>query len=209
MNAWWVAVGLGFLLGLGASVPPGPVNLEIARRIPRGGWLAGAAVGLGAVAVDLGFGLLLVFGLLEVLQETPLIRLPLSAVGACLLIWLGIGSIRASRKPPADLEIAVRTTPTAGFLTGVMLCSTSPYQAGFWLTAVPAIVGEGGGQSSGVVLGVFVATLAWVATWSTTVALASGGGRGPRIATITDLVGGGLLIAFGGLAMLNLAREAL
>ena len=33
----------GVLIGLGAAVPIGPVNVEIARRTLRSGWAAGVA----------------------------------------------------------------------------------------------------------------------------------------------------------------------
>ncbi len=213
MNDLLAALAVGVGLGFGAAVPPGPVNFEITRRIPSGGWLSGASVGFGAVTVDLVLALLLVGGVLDLINATPWIRLPISAIGVLLLFRLGIGSIRSgmvkaddSTSPPP----LIRATPIAGYATGLALCSTSPYQAAFWLTGVPAILDAGDVQQPlGVVTGVFAATLAWVLTWSSVVRLASAGGRGPKLTRAADLIGGGLLTLFGCIALSGLVRQLL
>ncbi|HEY2589318.1 MAG TPA: hypothetical protein VGI81_26470, partial [Tepidisphaeraceae bacterium] len=51
-------IGRGIALGIGAAVPIGPVNVEIARRTFRGGFPAGFALGCGAVTVDVSYAIL-------------------------------------------------------------------------------------------------------------------------------------------------------
>src|SRR6187551_2601489 len=48
----------GVLLGLGAAVPIGPVNVQIARQALRNGFGAGFALGCGAVTVDVFYAAL-------------------------------------------------------------------------------------------------------------------------------------------------------
>ncbi len=210
----------GMMLGLGAAAPPGPVNLEIARRIPRGGWFAGAAVGLGAVTVDVVLAVLMLAGVLSAIDAVPALRTLVTVVGAVLLLWLGYGALRSGirhlRQPkdvPPDVEPAADASGR-GYVTGLLLCSTSPYQAAFWLTGVPAVLESGAAESrldspAGVVLGVFLATLTWVVTWSSLVAFASAGRRGRVVGIVTDLLGGAVLMGFGLLVAVGWWQELL
>ena len=199
----------GVALGLGAAVPPGPVNLEIARRSAAGGFGRGAAVGLGAVTVDVVLAALLTNGVLAAMNALRPLRLAVSAAGVVLLIWLGTLALRSFRRrlrerrgeamPPA-------ASPRGGYLTGLLLCSTSPYQAAFWLTAVPSVLGKTGGTLL-VCAGVFAATLAWVAAFAGATAWL-GGRLGWRLAAGMDLAGGATLLAFALVAAANLFRAA-
>ena len=59
----------GVALGLGAAVPIGPVNVELARRTLRGGFSRGFALGCGAVTADVTYAILASFGLGPVLKR--------------------------------------------------------------------------------------------------------------------------------------------
>ncbi|MEM1011115.1 MAG: LysE family translocator [Planctomycetota bacterium] len=209
------SLAAGMLLGIGAAAPPGPVNIEIARRIPKGGWLAGAAVGLGAVTVDVVLALAMLAGVLSAIDAVPVLRTVVAVVGACLLLWLGYGAIRSGivglrgRSKSTDETTIAKASPATGYATGLLLCSTSPYQAAFWLTGVPAVLRSDASEGRldepvAVVAGVFVATLAWVVTWSTLVTLASAGNRQRGVGIATDLIGGAVLLSFGVLVVVSL-----
>src|SRR3982751_2213468 len=107
MNFPWLILK-GILLGLGAAVPIGPVNVEIVRRTLRGGFLGGFALGCGAVTVDVCYAVLssLGFGLL---LNRPVFYWPLSVGGIALLTYLGVmcwaGAIRIVR-PAAPVPAA-------------------------------------------------------------------------------------------------------
>ena len=239
-------LGKGALIGIGAAAPPGPVNLEIARRTIARGWLAGAAIGLGAVTIDVCFAVLLVVGWLELINSNDAVRLTLSIVGMALLFYLGgmalrsafrrLGNLRDRRasesKPTGDpttadpttggpltgdssaglLEVAAanadepgvsaRITPAAGYATGLLLCSTSPYQAAFWLTAVPSVfnasdAAEGLGPKLLVCAGVFGATLLWVTVFTTLLWQIRRLGRSAVLPLVMDSIGGIVLTGFG------------
>lgn len=211
-----MAVGAGLLLGLGAAVPPGPVNLEIARRVARDGFRAGASVGFGAVTVDVFFALLLSLGALEVINNLSWLRLAVSIFGIGLLAWLGMGALRNAaahvrgRATPASPVTATPVRPAhVGFVTGALMCLTSPMQALFWLTAVPAVMAEllpaasAGGEERGIVLqgvlvcvGVFVATFLWVVSFSAALEIFRGLDRKQWLPVVMDLVGGVVLLGF-------------
>ena len=218
----------GLLLGVGAAVPPGPVNLEIARRATRGGTLAGAAVGFGAVTVDVILALLLSLGVLALLDRTRLLRVPISLVGVVLLAYLGLGALRNfargrrsnrtdAMEIPAPIEPSDRATPLRGYATGLLICGTSPYQAAFWLTGVPAILNRSGAATTGHATaarlalcgGVFAATLTWVVCFSSVVAFARSLDRRRWLVPAMDLVGGTLLLGFAVASALRLAAGVL
>ena len=210
------------MLGFGAAVPPGPVNLEIARRATRGGYFAGASVGLGAVTVDVVLALLTSVGVLRLVQSTPWARVPISLIGVALLTYLGLGALRNLRRRPRGDEPTgvspVEATPLRGYVTGLLICGTSPYQAAFWFTAVPGIMARSGGGAAGgsdawtrlaLCGGVFLATILWVATFSGVVTLAGRFDRGGWLPRAMDGVGGVLLLGFAALSAWRLGVELL
>ncbi len=216
------ALGRGALLGLVAASPPGPVNLEITRRTVRGGFGAGAAVGLGAVTIDVLYAVLLVVGVLTVLNEFGPLRLAITGVGVLLLAYLGVGALRGfvahlrgTGVDEAEPAVALaQPTPWSGYVTGLLLCSTSPVQAAFWLLGVPAVLPdaavEGGLLAPSALLlcaGVFGATLLWVAGFSGLVAFVTGGAWVRRwLAPTMDLVAGVVLLGLAGWAGFDLVR---
>ena len=208
------SLAAGVLLGLGAAVPPGPVNLEIARRCARGGFWRGASVGLGAVTVDVVLALLLVLGVLQLVADRPAVRLPLNAIGVALLAYLGVTSIRGFLKRRGEERDLAADAPAAGrgYATGLLLCGTSPYQAAFWLVAVPATLGSAGRDATSAALvcvGVFAATLAWVTGFASLMTLAASSRRAAWLAPAMDVAGGVVLLGFAALAAVNLGRELL
>ena len=238
-DAALIALGRGAMLGLAAASPPGPVNLEITRRTVRGGFGAGAAVGLGAVTIDVLYAVLLVLGVLTLLNEIGPLRLAVTAIGVLLLAYLGVGALRGFAKhvrqareapaeavavptgdqleyePAPDAAAVAKPTPWGGYVTGLLLCSTSPVQAAFWLVGVPAVLPdaavEGGLFNASALMlcaGVFGATLAWVVGFSGLVAFVTGGAWVRRwLGPTMDLVAGVLLLALSAWAAVSLVRS--
>src|SRR5438094_1978770 len=79
----------GVIVGLGAAVPIGPVNVEIARRTLRGGFLNGFMLGCGAVTVDVTYALLASFGFAWLLNRSTFYW-PFTIGGVIVLTYLGI-----------------------------------------------------------------------------------------------------------------------
>lgn len=94
-------IGLGLVFGLGAAVPFGPVNAEIARRALKRGSIFGIALGTGAVVIDILYAACASFGIGIHLRDNRALHIALSVGGFILLTVLGLltlrGALRAYR----------------------------------------------------------------------------------------------------------------
>src|SRR4051794_1389954 len=157
----WLPVPLmlvkGVLLGLGAAVPIGPVNVEIARRTLRGGFLAGVALGCGAVTVDVTYAVLSSLGV-RLLVDRPALYWSVTLLGIGLLTWIGvqcwIDAIRAARSRAdvaRQLELEQSSRPQAGigYVTGLLMTLLNPMTLVFWFTVVPSLAGQHGAAPGG------------------------------------------------------------
>jgi threonine/homoserine/homoserine lactone efflux protein len=93
------AVGQGVLIGLGAAVPIGQVNVMIARRTLRGGFWPGFAVGAGASSIDVMYAMLSSLGFGAVLASPRVSRFKSGA-------WMRLADIAGGL---TLLAFAVRT----------------------------------------------------------------------------------------------------
>jgi threonine/homoserine/homoserine lactone efflux protein len=144
----------GFVLGWSVAWPPGPVNAEMLRRsllpVSRGGgFWAAWRLGLGACTGDFLWALAVMTGA-GALLNTPRVRQLLGAVSLVLVLflagifafgaWRSAHSLRTSisLNPP---ENESRTMRNSGYLLGLTMTLTSPWNLGFWLAII-------GGQQS-------------------------------------------------------------
>ncbi len=88
MNAAAVGFGLGFFVALQL----GPMSLFLIRSTLRGGWRVGLAVGAGIAAIDGLYAAAGAGGATALLTIHP-VRLALGALGATVLIGLGVRTI--------------------------------------------------------------------------------------------------------------------
>lgn len=146
----------GFVLGWSVAWPPGPVNAEMLRRsvIPRsqgGGFWAAWQLGLGACTGDFLWTLVVMTGA-GALLNTPRVRQILGIVSFLLLLFLSgmfaLGAWRSAHclrdKTAVDntpSKDGTRMTGRRGYLLGLTLALTSPWNLGFWLAVI-------GGQQS-------------------------------------------------------------
>jgi len=209
----------GILLGLGAAVPIGPVNVQLARRALRHGFFAGFALGCGAVTVDVFYAVLTSTGIERVAQSKPL-AWTLRIAGIALLSYLGAMCFRGEREAwRADAVTTgdgAATTPDAGpggaYVTGLLLTLLNPMTLAFWFVAVPALVGPmsgGGGRELPMVCaGVFAGTVSWVVFFAGVLSLAGKFRRNWWLAA-ADAAGGAALLVFAGAALLSSIRSLL
>ena len=133
----------------------GPVNAEMLRRsvMPRdhgGGFWAAWQLGLGACTGDFLWALAVMTGA-GALLNTPRVRHVLAIISFLLLLFLAgmfaLGAWRAARSQMKSLDVdndsrsGRRLTGRRGYLLGLTLALTSPWNLGFWLAVV-------GGQQS-------------------------------------------------------------
>jgi threonine/homoserine/homoserine lactone efflux protein len=172
----------GFALGWSVAWPPGPINAEIIRRgLARGFWAA-CGLGLGAASGDalwaagaaLGAGALLDFARL---------RLILAVASSALLILLaGVFLRSAALGTAAWYRGADLAAPpgrlaggSAGYLLGLGLALSSPWNVAFWLAVMGAPDMLEAGPAGALVLAgaVLLGTVTWVLLISGTAALVS------------------------------------
>jgi threonine/homoserine/homoserine lactone efflux protein len=92
----------GIVVGLVIAVPVGPVGVMCVRRSIFEGRLVGFVSGLGAATADAVFGIIAGFGITAVADLLLDYQGWLRAVGGCILLLVGVHSLRA--KPQAQLD---------------------------------------------------------------------------------------------------------
>ncbi len=176
----------GFVLGWSVAWPPGPVNAEMLRRsvIPRaqgGGFWAAWQLGLGACTGDFLWALAVMTGA-GALLNTPRVRQALAIVSFLLLLFLAgmfaLGAWRAARsqKKSADADNDSRNgrrlTGRRGYLLGLTLALTSPWNLGFWLAVVggqQSVTSNNLGNSLAFALSVVLGAVVWTLVFSVVV----------------------------------------
>lgn len=150
---------IGLLLGWGAAVPIGPLNLEIIRRNLHFGALAGVALGLGACSGDVTYLILLSVGALAILSHAILLKI-FGAFGALILGWFAYQSL--TMKVQNESHATLKKKPLwRHYLEGYFLVLVNPYTVLFWLSVSSQIatyanggVGDSILMGFGVILGV-------------------------------------------------------
>ncbi len=150
-----------------------------------------------AVAVSLaGVGL-------RNVQMHPLASAGLGLAGGALLAYLGIACLRHAAKWEA-IDTSVPPSSAKNYLTGLLMTSLNPMTIGFWFVAVPAAVvkvtPEPARDLPTICVGVFIAAFTWVCAFAGIISQAGRMGK-KRWMQIADIIGGGLLLAFAGLAI--------
>ncbi len=156
------------LLGYGAAVPIGPMNVEIARRNLRFGTRFGIGFGLGACTADLVYLVLIALGALAILQ-TPLMIQMVGIIGGLFLTWFGVNALRLKEAKPTD-NTAIPPSILKNYLQGLGLTLLNPITIIFWGSVSSHIVLTNDQQPHALAiagLGVAVATLSWVLSINT------------------------------------------
>jgi L-lysine exporter family protein LysE/ArgO len=207
----------GILLGLGAAVPIGPVNVEIARRSLTAGPRAGFALGCGAVTVDITYAIFASLASRDLFLP-HLLDIFLSLAAITLLLYLAAYSFRAavtassSSDPVLNPRSSVLPSSYSAYLTGLLMTLFNPMTLAFWFVAVPRTVGRITADPRHdlpyICLGVFLATFAWVIFFSTLLGYL-GRFRRPWWIVVADIAGGAILLTFAVLTTVRLLRPLL
>lgn len=195
----------GVVLGLGAAMPIGPINVEMARRAIRSGFRAGAALGCGAVTVDVLYALLYWLGF-EQITSIVWVYWTLTAGGIILLTYLGsmslYNAIRDSREQ--TLASIPPETVQGGYLTGVLMTATNPLTLAYWFSVLPAALGGNTVRAWRdlpiICLGVLIGTLGWVVFVSSLLDYA-GRYRKPWWLRAADGIGGCVMLGLAAMAV--------
>ena len=170
MDALLHGLGIGFAI----AAPVGPIGMLCIRRTLHCGVGVGLASGLGAAVADGTYGLAVASGLAVsgwLISHSTL----LSLVGAALLVWMGVGVLRAfaahtrcvSDGRPSGPE---RMSKRRAFAGTFALTVTNPATIVSFIGVIAAL-GSSAATSGAVfllVIGVFIGSMMW---WTTLVTL--------------------------------------
>lgn len=160
---------LGLLLGWGAAIPIGPMNLEIIRRNLRYGFTTGVLFGLGLCSADLVYLMLLSFGALIILQH-PLVLKIVSLLGAAILFYFVYLTLK--QKPSVDTQATTADFKHYGLhtLQGFLMTCVNPMTVLFWssVSATVAMISQHNSLTVVILgLGVFAGACSWMLSLNT------------------------------------------
>lgn len=131
----------GFLLGAGAAVPLGPINLLIMNEAIRE-YKNGVMIGLGAMSADITYLLFILFGIIAYLNQ-PIVLNVISLAGGIFLLYLAWSIFKGRKKPIADIAAdMVQKNTLKLYVKGYLLTLLNPYTIAFWLSAAGYVAGK-------------------------------------------------------------------
>ena len=146
----------GILMGLGVSVPIGPVNVLIMSYALRS-YTKALCLGLGAMSADMLYLALSAFGISQ-LAKIPIVFACISVFGAAFLLYIALGIYRDTKRS-VRLQSVERGSHVAVFGKGFLLNIFNPYVIMFWLSVSASIGRERFGLAlAGLVCGI----LSWI-----------------------------------------------
>lgn len=192
------------VISLSGVMAPGPITAVAVGqggRSPRAGiWVA---IGHGIVELPLTVGVYLGVGRLLGL---PYVRPSIALAGGAVLLWMGLGMLRALKQG----AVVAQSESRSPLVAGIVLSLGSPYFLIWWATVGAALISRS--TEFGVIGFVLFALAHWLCdlVWDTILSvLAYRGGQffGKRFQVAVFAVCGGALLFFGGRLMLEGARE--
>jgi L-lysine exporter family protein LysE/ArgO len=214
-----ILLSKGVLLGLGAAVPIGPVNVDIARRTLRQGFTFGVAIGSGAVTVDVIYAIVASIGWAPLIGHAW-VTYTLGSAGVLLLLYLSAmcfkGIVQAARSSDrfADTETDTREGPSirTTYATGLLMTFFNPMTLAFWFVVLPALAAKlterPAHELPFLCAGVFIGAWGWCLAFAGALA-ALGRFRRELWTLAADAVGGIVLLGFGVVAAAGLIRPLL
>jgi threonine/homoserine/homoserine lactone efflux protein len=197
----------GFLLGWSVAWPPGPINAEIARRaLARGFWAAYGLI-IGATCGDIVWALLVAFGVGVLLQGRAM-QVVLGVLSVALLLALAFIFLRGAWRSLAGAAAPAARFEggRAGFVLGLTLALTSPWNIAFWLAVIgrPEITQQGFANMLVVIAGVITAALLWGFVWSGVVLSLRRAASGRTWEVVVKTLTGLLMLYFAATSILRL-----
>lgn len=126
----------GLFVGLVVSVPTGPIGFLTVKRSVNDGFWSGFFTGLGAVASDLVYGMIIIIGMRNATLFFETYKNPISLFGGILLVVMGVVTYLSKRKN--NKEIKSKVTYLGQFITSFLITMLNPMQ----IIAFTALMGS-------------------------------------------------------------------
>jgi threonine/homoserine/homoserine lactone efflux protein len=227
---YFVTIFTGWVIGLIAAVPIGPVNLICIRRTLQFGRIYGFVSGLGAALADGIFACIAAFSLTAISQLITGYSVPLQVVGGIMLLVIGIRMYFAAPPPrmaetygplPEALAKACLNggkngnsayckpkSPVRGMATTFALASTNPGTIAWFVGGAVSLGGLSDGlgffQAAFWVLGVILGSATWWFALTTAVGKAHAM-INDRVVVVINRISGVIVILCGLLVLVHVA----
>lgn len=187
------------LLGISIAAPIGPASLAVIQNGLRRGFLRAFLTGLGITMADATILLVIFFGL-SGFVHLPLFRILIWTLGAIVLLYLGIQSIRESMGK-IDLERTTVSTTGNPLWVGYLVNISNPLAIVWWVGIYGSLLGASAGSSAKLDALLSSATiLIGILCWHATMSLLTHWGKrflNERTARYILVIAGVALILFG------------
>jgi threonine/homoserine/homoserine lactone efflux protein len=140
MGAGYAAVVVWTFLPIAAllTIAPGPATAMVVRNALRAGWRPAVLTVAGNELGVVVWALLSVLGISALVAASEVAYLALKLVGAGVLIWIGVQSLRRSAEP-----VEARATSARPFRDGVVTSLSNPKLAVFFVALFPQFIDAG------------------------------------------------------------------
>ncbi len=154
----WVSFAEGFMFGLGAAIPLGPINILIMSNALRS-YPTAVAIGFGAMSADIVYLLLILFGMVAFIKN-PTVMLLLGLAGSIFLLYMA-WMIFKGRKDSITLTKTSRSSIISSYIKGLTLTLLNPYTIIFWIS-VSTYIQTRQLDTLFTVVGMFAAIVMWI-----------------------------------------------
>lgn len=205
------ALSVGVLLGAFVAAQVGPVSLLCIRTATRSGFRPAVAIGAGAATVDVvyaGHGVLGAAALIQI----ELVGLALGLVGASVLAWMGVRTLRDAWRIRLGGETAVEVlNATASYRTGLVATASNPLTIVSWAAifgaAATASLLDSTTAAVSLLVGVMIGSAVWFLVLAA-VASRLGARLGQRTVWGIDVAAGVGLLGFATLLGVRTVQDA-
>ncbi len=188
----------GLLLGYGAAIPLGPINILI-TNYALDDYKKAFVMGLGAMSSDITYLLFIMFGIMKLLEGTFFITL-ITFLGALFLLYLAFITFQ-NRDQMMQKKRLKKEPLWQIYLKGYSLTALNPYSIGFWLSISTLQSQEE--KPLFLILGLIIAILSWI-TLMPWIVHKSKHLLSAKTLTIFSLLSAVILAGFGILLMIRL-----
>ena len=196
----------GLMVGFAIAVPIGPMGLLCIQRTLATGMTAGVSTGLGAVTVNVGYGVVVLLGLDTLTPWIAGSQRLLSALGGMFLLGSAVQTLSRGtmREPPEPAARSLR----AAYGTAVVFNATNPMALILILALLSPVAGASAPSVADVallLLGMLIAATTWWVCLSGAVALMRAR-LSPGVLGYVNHGAGLLLSVYGAIALARCVR---
>lgn len=191
----WAAFALALLVALAV---PGPDLVLVVQAATRGS-RQGASTAAGVVTGLMLHAVLAVAGATALLVSVPGALTIVQAFGAGVLVWMGVGMLRANRHRSTSGAGEHFRPDRGGYVRGLVTNVTNPKALLFFAAILPQFIGRGGGTGIRTIALCATVVIAAALWWTVTISLVRlfGFHRSPTVDRVVTLVGGITLLLIG------------